>query len=186
MNFQNTINRFRLVVRSAAAAVAVALPMSVAHVVPVAAASPEAPRAPAEHYVLPFSTLEGRPDRLTESDLGYWLWQDGDGLHLRTTTRGRLHVFSGTIRTPEGGAVYAAHLVRDEHRPGNRDGAIRIDHDAVRFRFMTYDGVDGIDFRIAGPVFCIDLHDGGRDAEDITYLGRGELRPESVPVCFER
>src|SRR5947209_17803030 len=55
----------------------------IAHVAPAAAAPLDHPAE--ARYVLPFDTLAGNPDMSAGDGLGYWLWQDDHGLHLRTT-----------------------------------------------------------------------------------------------------
>ena len=58
--------------------------------------------------------------------------------------------------------------------------------DAVRFRFVTYDGVDGIDFRLSGTAFCVQLENDAREATGMTHLGAAGTAPQQLPVCFQR
>lgn len=144
------------------------------------------PPPPPAAYVLPFSVLEGNPHVRPGEDLGYWLWHDAGGLHLRTTTRGLPHQFSGVIRTRERARFFDVDGVRLEDRAGNHDREVQTDNDTIRFRFVTYDGVDGIDFRLDGAGFCIDLENNGHDAPRLVHLGQHEVRPDHIPVCFRR
>src|SRR3954466_10349657 len=44
--------------------------------------------------------FEGRPDGLHPGgDLGYWIWQDDGGLHVRATGPGPRHLFNAAIQT---------------------------------------------------------------------------------------
>ena len=180
----STLRRFA---RRGALVAAFALPLALsAAPAPAAAAGPEPAAPPAGAYTLPFATLQGKPDLNAAGDFGYWLWHDEDGLHLRTTTRGRPHLFSGVIRSRERNEFFDVHRVRQEHTVVNDDRTVVADNDAIRFRFVTYDGMDGIDFRLSGGAFCVQLADDGREATGATHLGAAETAPQQLPVCFQR
>lgn len=152
---------------------------------PVAAAEPR-PLPAVAPYVLPYSILEGPAEMDAGDAMGYWLWSDESGLHLRTTTRGLPHVFSGVIRTRESAQFLDVSVVRLEDRARNHDREVQVDNDAIRFRFVTYDGIDGMDFRLDGEGFCVELENNGHEAARITRLGAAEVRPLTTPVCFKR
>lgn len=170
--------------RLGAVAAALALPLAMS-AMPVAADTP-AQRVSEPPYTVPFSTLEGKPSLNADGDRGFWLWHDEDGIHLRTTTRGLPHVFSGVIRTRERAEFYDVHRFRQEHAPQNRDRTVVADNDAIRFRFTTYDGMDGLDFRLSGAIFCVQLENNGHEAVNATHLGVEETTPAELPVCFQR
>ena len=139
-----------------------------------------------ERYVLPYEVLGGRPEMSAGEGRGYWLWSDQGGLHLRTTTHGLRHVFSGVIRTRESADFLDVSGVRLEEREGNHDREVQSDNDTIRFRFVTYDGVDGVDWRLERGGFCVELMDDREEAVGETHLGGGEVRPDRMPVCFKR
>jgi len=120
--------------------------------------------------------LEGRPDAFRPGDSrGYFIWQDEDGLHLKTTTRGREHVFSGVIRT-DGRFVDV-----EKNRLENGDFyRVSNDRDTITFRFTTTGGSDGIDFRIRnGERINFDLFvDGHNVKPHEIYLGNRGWHPK--------
>lgn len=120
--------------------------------------------------------LQGQPYEFMPGDSrGVFIWRDGDGLHLRTTTRGREHVFSGQIRT-EGRFVN----VRGVQEEGNDMSRISRDHDTITFRFHTAGGVDGLDFRVRGSDrLSFDLYmDGHRIDTSKIYIGYRGWHPD--------
>ena len=136
--------------------------------------------------VLAFSVLEGKPEMSAGEGMGYWLWSDAEGIHLRTTTNGLPHVFRGVIRTRERAQFLDVSDVRLEDRAGNHDREVQADDDLIRFRFVTYAGIDGIDFRLDGAGFCVELENNGHDAVRAVHLGAEEVQPGAMPVCFKR
>jgi len=116
--------------------------------------------------------LEGKPDQFAlGASNGYYIWHDDNGFHVWTTTRGKEHVFSGTIKTD--GDIYRIRGNRleegdsfkeysDNHEKkwfevsdnrGRKHYAVAgrevdCDNDKIRFKFDTAGGSDGIDFRI--------------------------------------
>jgi hypothetical protein len=170
------------VARTAAAVAAAALPFSVLPTV----ASADALSRPDDRYVVPFEVLDGRPDTSAGDGMGYWLWRDDDGLHLRTTTHGRHHVFSGVLRTGGDGEFVDVDRVKLEHHGANTDHVRVDDRDTIRFSFDTWDGIDGFDFKVAGRVFCAELENNGHEAADVTHLGPYQLKPDQLPICFQR
>lgn len=93
--------------------------------------------------------LDGRPDGLEPGrNTGYFIWQDKNGLHVRTTTDGSRHVFSGTIRTDG--------EFRDTFgKSKGGDDAFRVsgDRDKITFRFTNLGDMAGIDVFIEGGTY---------------------------------
>lgn len=48
--------------------------------------------------------FDGRPAFAEDTELGYYVWRDEDGWHLRWTTKGQLRRFHGSV-TSEGGEL---------------------------------------------------------------------------------
>jgi len=119
-------------------------------------------------------TVQGQPEYYQEGahhHRGYYIWKDDEGLHVRTTTRGMQHEFSGVIRT-DGEFVHirGARLEQDDFYRVSRDG------DRIRFKFETSGGKDGLDFRIReGTYVNFELYmDGQRiDPREIHIGARG-------------
>jgi hypothetical protein len=136
-------------------------------------------------YALAWSPqLQGRPDQFRPGDSrGVFVWRDDNGLHLRTTTHGRLHVFSGVVRT--NGHFVDVRSVRGERNDFSRLSA---DRDTITFRFRTAGDVDGLDFRIrGGEEVEFDLFMDGRriDTREI-YLGHRGWHPRRSEFTLHR
>ena len=128
--------------------------------------------------------LEGRPENLhAGGELGFYLWHDESGLHVRTTGPGDRHLFRAEIRTP--GEVRNVRLVRLEGDDGYlvRDGGHALD-----LRFETWDGIDGVDFAIEGGGFMtVSVRRDGEssDTEEI-FLGQDGTHPAHNPFVERR
>lgn len=129
-------------------------------------------------------SIEGRPDMLDPGHIrGYFVWRDDDGLHLRTTTRGHDHVFSGVIRTD--GKFEDVDGRRLEHGDYYR---LSRDRDTITFRFTTAAGLDGFDFRVDdGKRLNFDLFmDGHRIDVDEIYIGERGWHPQHSEFTLHR
>jgi hypothetical protein len=128
--------------------------------------------------------LEGRPENLHPgSDLGYYIWHDGEGLHLRTIGPGPRHVFKATLRTD--GEFRNVRLVRLE---GDDGFEIRDGGHVLELRFETWDGIDGVDFHIEGGkklTFLLRL-DGARAPTRKLFLGAAGVHPRHNPFVIKR
>ncbi|CUH95235.1 putative secreted protein [Propionispora sp. 2/2-37] len=121
--------------------------------------------------------LEGQPEdfRLGRSQ-GYFIWHDDDGLHLRTTTKYRSHIFSGILHTDGRFTDVDGVRLEDNDRYKVKQGGHTID-----FRFDTSGGADGIDFKVSGGKKVeFELYmDGHRISPYKIYGGEDNWHPES-------
>lgn len=87
------------------------------------------------------ATVQAKPKSFEPGGrAGFYVWHDSRGWHLRTTTpERRPHLFSGTIVSS--GDIRLVHHYRDEGRD-----TVTVNGNALTFRFVTYAGVDGVDF----------------------------------------
>jgi hypothetical protein len=89
--------------------------------------------------------MDGKPDAFNPGHSnGYFIWQDGKGLHLRTTTPGVEHVFSGTISTDG-----TFENVFGKSRGADDSFHVNGDHDKITFKFTSTGGSDGIDLHVS-------------------------------------
>jgi hypothetical protein len=121
--------------------------------------------------------LDGRPEAFHPGAVrGYFIWHDNNGLHLRTTTEGQMHIFSGDIHTDGIFAdVHGAQLEANDALNVGPEGH------QMNFRFETAGGVDGIDFKVEGGekvVFNLYM-DGHEISPDEIYGGHGSWHPNS-------
>jgi hypothetical protein len=125
----------------------------------------------------------GRPYNLEAgSDGGWYFWTDGDGLHVRSTTPSDdAHRLSAVIRT--NGRFYDVDQVRTEFR----DLMVVSDHEIIVF-FKTADGIDGVDFRIAGgsTVQLAFFAGGNLIPESHIYVGLTAHHPGNNPFDIDR
>lgn len=83
----------------------------------------------------------------------FWLWHDGDTMtwHLRTTTAGQLHRFSGRVW----GDNAITNLKPDVLEAGQ--DRVRNEQTDVVFDFLTGGAMDGFDFTVPGGK-CVTFH----------------------------
>jgi len=88
--------------------------------------------------------FDGRPTAFDSGSMGYFLWQDKDGMHLRITSTEISHVFSGTVRTDGN-----FENVFGKSQGGN-DNYFHVNknHDEITYNFTTIKDAEGIDFHI--------------------------------------
>jgi hypothetical protein len=120
--------------------------------------------------------LDGKPEFEKGEDFGYFLWHDGDGVHLRWTTKGLKHEFAGTVTSD--GAIEKLRGVRLE----GPDWLARTGPSGFKFKTITEGGVDGVDFRTEGGEYTFDLNvDGHPVALDHITVGGGGVHPKQNP-----
>jgi hypothetical protein len=108
---------------------------------------------------------------------GYYIWQDERGWHLRTTTGGAKHRFTGEIIS-EGGSITEVKQYRDE--PANwfkqQGSKLTLDLSADK-------NIDGIDFQANGSLtFRLSID----DVEDATIVrvGANGESPSGIPFTL--
>ena len=127
---------------TAATLVLLVLALSAAVVIP-AAAGDAAPSSTACDEGRWPATVQGKPASFVPGGrAGYYVWHDARGWHLRTTTPRRSpHPFTGTIVSS--GDIKVVRQFKDEGRD-----TVTVNGNRMTFSFVTYNGVDGIDFRV--------------------------------------
>jgi hypothetical protein len=129
------------------------------------------------------SRLEGNPGVTNSSALGYYVWHDNDGLHVRTHGPGTEHVFSAQFHTD--GVITDLSPLRLEAADQNylENGG----HDLVIY-YHTYDGIDGVNFAIDGGTVLTGVAD--LDATPIStadiFLGASADNPLHNPFVLPR
>jgi hypothetical protein len=123
------------------------------------------------------SRLNGKPDAFDPGHSnGYFIWQDGKGLHLRATTAGPEHVFSGTISTD---GTFEDVFGKSQ---GADDGFhVNGDRDKITFKFTTSGREDGIDLHVsAGSYVGFKLSMDGEDIDPASiFIGSDGWHPGS-------
>jgi hypothetical protein len=106
--------------------------------------SAEPTERPAEH---PHGIARGKSPEMHPGHVEtLWIWHDDNGAnwHVRSTTAGHQHRFSGRLWTSEGSLA--------DVRPTRLEWSdrVRLEGRSVEFDFHTQGGIDGFDFRTAG------------------------------------
>ena len=164
-----------------------ATPVGATPATPVAATPPPAALPPQPVWVDPPSPVDpphehvknvalGRPTNLhAGAPEAIWIWHDGGGWHVRTTTQSQLHRFSGRVWAPKGevGNVHATRLEFNDR--------FRHTGNAMTFDFQTNGGEDGFDFQIAeSNCAMFYVHIDGKPRPDRVFLGAHNVNPESA------
>ena len=123
------------------------------------------------------STLDGRPTAFNPGgSTGYFIWQDKEGFHLRTTTPGVKHVFSGTINTD---GVF----VDTFGKSAGIDDSFQVsgDRDKITFQFTNAGDTSGIDLHVKdGTYVTFNLSmDGDRIDLGNIFVGEDGWHPGS-------
>jgi hypothetical protein len=128
--------------------------------------------------------VDGKPDMFKPGETrGYFIWHNDNGLHMRMTTRGKEHVFSGVINTD--GKFTDVKEQNLEHGDFFKVG---INKDMIIFRTTTAGGIDGINFKIRGGKYVrFDLFMDGHkiDTREI-YIGDNGWHPKHSDFTLHR
>lgn len=127
--------------------------------------------------------VQGRPDLNHDSPVGYYLWHDDNGMHLRTHGPGDEHSFLARLTTD--GVFVDVDTVRLESAD---DYAVLDGGHTLVLRFKTYDATDGVNFRIQGGTkLRLRLGLNGELIEtDSIYLGPNGKHPRTNPFTLSR
>jgi len=156
---------------------ALAAAMSASVMLPASAAGEAAARCDEGHWP---ATVQGKPATFEKGGrAGYYVWHDSRGWHLRTTTPQRSpHPFTGTIVSS--GDIKLVRQFRDEGRD-----AVTVRGNTLRIKFVTYAGVDGVDFK-AGCTrslsFSLKAYDRLVSPSRIWFGARGTARSNPFTV----
>jgi hypothetical protein len=122
--------------------------------------------------------IRGQPAIEEGKVLGYFIWVDPDGFHLRWCTDGKPYLFTGRIDTDK--PVKELTEVREETGGWAKIYGNRI----VMFSKTSRGPVDGIDLKIpGGRIVQIEFHiDGLEPTPEQIFLGKKGQHPGGVPL----
>lgn len=150
----------------------------------IATGSAFAQAAPASAHVgtVTSSTATGQPSTDDSSPVGYFVWHNDDGFHLRTHGPGAEHLFVARLETNGNFKDVDKSMLEKEDR-------IKLSNDGhtLVIRFHTFDGFDGVNFRIdGGEHLNLNLKlDGQEISTDNIFLGQGRTHPPTNPFRIE-
>jgi hypothetical protein len=108
-------------------------------------------------------------------NLGYFLWQDKERLHLRITSTGTTHIFSGTIRTDG-----RFKDVLGKYKAGNEDYLnVSNSQNKITYHFTVAKEEEGVDFLLSyGSYIKFDLSlDGNPINTQEIFIGKEGWHP---------
>ena len=111
------------------------------------------------------------------TDLGYRVWQDQAGWHLRWTAEGKATHFSGSIKCDR--PIHKLHRYRFEAN----DELVRSPR-FVKFDSWTADGQDGIDFSSDGDRVVLRLRIDGKTRPELIYVGEYGWHPQGAEIVI--
>jgi hypothetical protein len=122
----------------------------------------------------PMIKATGKP-RLDDKALGFTLWQDEEGWHLRTTAATKDHKMEGTVLHPGGGRgeVQATRETRTEFALSGED--------VFSFNFKAHGKEEGFDWKPTNACAVFDLKIDGEHRPNLVYMGSQAQTPEVIP-----
>jgi hypothetical protein len=124
------------------------------------------------------SNFDERPTAFEPGkSMGYFLWQDKEGLHLRTTSSGITHTFSGTVRTDG-----RFEDVLGKYGGSNEDYFdVSKSQNKITYHFTTSEEEEGIDFQLSyGSYVKFSLTLDGKPIDaDMIFIGKDGWHPAS-------
>lgn len=126
--------------------------------------------------------LEGQPTQLRQGAVeSYWVWHDGEGYHVRTTTAHDRHAFTGYVEIVRGGVWVKPY----ELRP---DDVVRLTGNRIEFRLSTQRNLSGFDLRLdwsSDATLHLELDGrGGNKILDKIFVGSENSHPTSNPIAL--
>ena len=132
----------------------------------------------AKTYTVGTGQVRGQPSMEEGKVLGYFIWVDKDGFHLRWCTDGTPYLFTGRIDADK--PIKEIKDVREEPGGWAKIYGNRI----VMFSKTSRGQVDGLDLTIPqGRIVQIEFHiDGLEPTPEQVFLGEKGAHPKGVPL----
>ncbi|MFC1540438.1 hypothetical protein ACFL4J_00185 [Candidatus Margulisiibacteriota bacterium] len=123
----------------------------------------------------------GRPDYQAGADLGYFIWGDEDGYHLRWSANGSSHKFTGSIVLVGSGSY------SDVKQTG---GGIRVQSPLISWDTALSGGEGGVDFKLdSGQLMITAKIDEDPNSPSIyaqnVYLGVSKYTQDYLPIMID-
>jgi hypothetical protein len=132
----------------------------------------------ARNYTIGAGKVRGQPGIEEGKVLGYFIWMDQEGFHLRWCTDGKPYLFTGRIDTDK--PIKELKDVREESGGWAKIYGNRI----VMFSKTSRGQVDGLDLIVPnGRIVQIEFHiDGIEPTPEQVFLGEKGQHPKGVPL----
>jgi hypothetical protein len=154
----------------------------------VAAAPAEAAQGPIDNSAAPlygqritWAAFQGAPTIVSGRN-NIWVWNETvsgqNKLHLRTTTDGKSHTFTGTVTTGSADNFYNLALVNGD----GDDSATMLGYDQFAFSIVTSAGGEGVDVDWSGRWLALDLFVDGIHRPALALYGAAATAAKRMPL----
>lgn len=110
-------------------------------------------------------------------DLGYFVWYDADGWHVRWSGNGTQHRFNGTVSAD---GITSFTVAGMEYPPDTW----LVGPTTIEFEAYEDTGAEGFDFTVTGDSVTFDLWVDGERTTTHVYIGEGGVNPRSIPFTL--
>lgn len=110
-----------------------------------------------------------QPNIFPGQEKGYFIWTDGNRVHIRATTEGERLIFSG--QATGNGAIVRIEDVAQE----KVELTIREDVNEMDFQWAATGGPDGLDFTFTGDMLQLNLRIDGKAEPELVFVGADRL-----------
>ena len=119
----------------------------------------------------------------------YAVWRDGQGWHVRTTTKELEHHFRSHIAVAGGKLEKVKGYKRERRGPQKDLFVVGPEDQTINFDFSTKGGIDGVDFRVKGKGATLSfvLEVGGKDPKfmpERIFVGKAGAHPATTPFAL--
>jgi hypothetical protein len=133
----------------------------------------------------------GRPEGALAAKLGaksarYYVWQDKQGWHIRTTANGTRR-FHGTVRVKDGTIASCIPVGLKDRQKTQDAWRVEPKRKELAFDFKTSAAADGLDIQIEGAdaELEFDLLIDNEKKPRAVFLGKGQQHPGELPFRFK-
>jgi hypothetical protein len=138
------------------------------------ASEPPTPTEPAPEQTGPGTEIDwddaaDQPNMFPGQEKGYFIWTDGNRVHIRVATEGERLIFSG--QATGNGAIVRIEEVAQE----GIDITIREDVNEMDFQWAATGGPDGLDFTFTGDMLQLNLRIDGKAEPELVFVGADRL-----------
>jgi len=119
----------------------------------------------------------GEPVYTPGMDLGYFVWYDADGWHVRWSGNGTQHRFNGTVSAD---GITSFTVAGMEYPPDTW----LVGPTTIEFEAYEDTGAEGFDFTVTGDSVTFDLWVDGERTTTHVYIGEGGVNPRSIPFTL--
>ncbi len=123
------------------------------------------------------TSAEGKPSYVPGTDLGYFIWHDENGWHLRMSGDGTTNYFNATITMSAGFANSNFFGLEG----GDSYGGTAT---SIWFNLTEGSGEDSLDFNITGDTLIFDLWLNDAYVTSSVFIGPGGSNPVSIPFTL--